>query len=90
MTTLAELVALRRRWKREGRSVALANGCFDLLHPGHVTLLEAARAQAEVLIVALNSDRRTHYRYVHRVLDEMKKAEAVRVSFTARPRGPGS
>ncbi|HZM17219.1 MAG TPA: biopolymer transporter ExbD [Candidatus Krumholzibacteria bacterium] len=42
------------------------------------------------LIVALNSDRRTHYRYVQRVLDEMKKAEAVRVSFTARPRGPGS
>src|SRR5262245_6633670 len=42
------------------------------------------------LIVALHSDRRTRYRYVQRVLDEMKKAEAVRVSFTARPRRPGS
>jgi D-beta-D-heptose 7-phosphate kinase/D-beta-D-heptose 1-phosphate adenosyltransferase len=53
---LAELLALRRRWKAEGGSVALANGCFDLLHPGHVALLEAARAQADHLIVALNSD----------------------------------
>lgn len=36
--------------------MALANGCFDLLHPGHVALLEAARAAADVLVVALNSD----------------------------------
>ena len=42
------------------------------------------------LIVALNTDRRTRYKYVQRVLDEMKKAETVRVSFTARPQGPGS
>jgi D-beta-D-heptose 7-phosphate kinase/D-beta-D-heptose 1-phosphate adenosyltransferase len=55
-TPLPELQALRRRWKAEGRGVALTNGCFDLLHAGHVALLEAARAQAERLIVALNSD----------------------------------
>jgi len=42
------------------------------------------------LIVALNTDRRTRYVYVHRALTEMKKAEAVRVSFTAQSRGPGS
>ena len=55
-TPLAELVTLRRRWKAEGQSVALAYGCFELLHPGHVALLEAARAHADRLIVALNSD----------------------------------
>jgi D-beta-D-heptose 7-phosphate kinase/D-beta-D-heptose 1-phosphate adenosyltransferase len=36
--------------------VVLTNGCFDLLHPGHVALLEAARAQGDVLVVAINSD----------------------------------
>ena len=36
--------------------MAFTNGCFDLLHPGHVGLLEAARAEADVLIVAINSD----------------------------------
>lgn len=55
-TPLSELVALRRRLKAEGRSVVLTNGCFDLLHAGHVALLEAARAQGDRLIVALNSD----------------------------------
>jgi D-beta-D-heptose 7-phosphate kinase/D-beta-D-heptose 1-phosphate adenosyltransferase len=37
--------------------VVLTNGCFDLLHPGHVALFEAARSQGDVLVVALNSDR---------------------------------
>jgi len=41
---------------RAGRSVALANGCFDLLHVGHVRLLRAAAREAEILVVALNSD----------------------------------
>ena len=41
---------------RSGRTVALANGCFDLLHVGHVRLLQEARAQADLLVVALNTD----------------------------------
>lgn len=41
---------------RQGRSLALANGCFDLLHVGHVRLLSAASTQAELLVVALNTD----------------------------------
>jgi rfaE bifunctional protein nucleotidyltransferase chain/domain len=53
---LGRLAEERSRWRGEGRSVVLANGCFDLLHRGHVELLEAARRQGEVLIVALNSD----------------------------------
>jgi D-beta-D-heptose 7-phosphate kinase/D-beta-D-heptose 1-phosphate adenosyltransferase len=51
------LVARRRGWREQGRRVAFTNGCFDLLHPGHVALLEAARAEADVLVVGLNSDR---------------------------------
>jgi D-beta-D-heptose 7-phosphate kinase/D-beta-D-heptose 1-phosphate adenosyltransferase len=53
---LSRLVAERQRWRDEGRSVVLANGCFDLLHRGHVELLETARREGEVLVVALNSD----------------------------------
>jgi D-beta-D-heptose 7-phosphate kinase/D-beta-D-heptose 1-phosphate adenosyltransferase len=55
-TPLAALAAERRVWRAEGRRVVLTNGCFDLLHPGHVALLEAARREGEVLVVALNSD----------------------------------
>jgi len=43
--------------RREGRSVALANGLFDILHVGHLHYLEAAKMQADVLVVAINSDR---------------------------------
>ena len=44
------------RDKRNGRRVVFTNGCFDLLHPGHVRLLEEARALGDALIVGLNSD----------------------------------
>jgi rfaE bifunctional protein nucleotidyltransferase chain/domain len=47
----------RERLREEHRRVVLTNGCFDLLHPGHVRYLQQARALGEVLIVALNSDR---------------------------------
>ena len=43
-------------WRRAGLSVAFTNGCFDLLHPGHVSLLTQARGMADRLIVGLNSD----------------------------------
>jgi phosphoheptose isomerase len=50
------LLDLRRRWRREGRRVVWTNGCFDLLHAGHVRSLEAARSLGDVLVVGLNSD----------------------------------
>lgn len=53
---LSRLVEERRRWREQGRRVVLANGCFDLLHRGHVALLEAARLEGDILVVALNSD----------------------------------
>ena len=56
-TPLAALAQERAAWKKTGLKVVLTNGCFDLLHPGHVALFEAARAQGDVLVVALNSDR---------------------------------
>ncbi len=43
-------------WRNEGLSVGFTNGCFDILHAGHVSLLHAARAQCDRLIVGLNSD----------------------------------
>ena len=42
--------------KKEGKTIVFTNGCFDLLHIGHVQYLEAARAQGDILIVGLNSD----------------------------------
>ncbi len=54
--TRAELVEQRQRWKREGKTVVFTNGCYDLLHPGHIRLLEQARSLGDVLILALNSD----------------------------------
>ena len=50
---LAESLAPERT---RGRTLALANGCFDVLHVGHVRLLAEARAHADLLVVALNSD----------------------------------
>jgi rfaE bifunctional protein nucleotidyltransferase chain/domain len=50
------LLQLRERWRREGRQVVWTNGCFDLLHVGHLRSLRAARALGDVLVVGLNSD----------------------------------
>jgi len=49
-------VRARAEWKRAGLRVVFTNGCYDLLHPGHVRLLERARSLGDVLILALNSD----------------------------------
>ena len=52
-----ELVDAIAAERRGGRTVAFANGCFDLLHVGHVRYLRAAAAEADVLVVAVNDDR---------------------------------
>jgi len=49
--------ALGERLRREGRRIAFANGCFDILHVGHVRYLEEARRCGDVLVVGVNSDR---------------------------------
>lgn len=54
--TRQELAAARAQWRRAGKTVVFTNGCYDLLHPGHIRLLERARSLGDVLILALNSD----------------------------------
>lgn len=54
--SLDELKAAVARERAAGRSIALANGCFDLLHVGHVRYLIGAAAEADVLVVAINDD----------------------------------
>jgi D-beta-D-heptose 7-phosphate kinase/D-beta-D-heptose 1-phosphate adenosyltransferase len=56
LLTLDEAVQRREDWARAGLRVGFANGCFDLLHPGHVSLLRQAAAACDRLIVAINSD----------------------------------
>ena len=56
IVTLAEAQARVAEARRAGRTVALANGCFDVLHVGHVRYLEGARGEADVLVVGLNAD----------------------------------
>jgi len=51
-----ELVRARSEWKAAGKKVVFTNGCYDLLHPGHIRLLERARSLGDILILALNSD----------------------------------
>ena len=53
------LPAWREALRAEGRTLAATNGCFDILHAGHVNYLQAARNKADALIVGLNSDRST-------------------------------
>jgi rfaE bifunctional protein nucleotidyltransferase chain/domain len=52
----AQICSLRERWRSCGERVVLTNGCFDLMHPGHIFLLEQASRFGDRLIVALNSD----------------------------------
>ena len=54
--TLAEAQARVGEARRAGQTIALANGCFDVLHVGHVRYLQGARAQADVLVVGVNAD----------------------------------
>src|SRR5271154_1585135 len=54
--TRAELVGARADWRRDGKTVVFTNGCYDILHPGHIRLLEQARSLGDILILALNTD----------------------------------
>jgi D-beta-D-heptose 7-phosphate kinase/D-beta-D-heptose 1-phosphate adenosyltransferase len=56
-TELPQLLAELGPLRKAGAHVVFTNGCFDILHPGHVTYLEAARALGDILVVGLNSDR---------------------------------
>lgn len=51
-----ELLALRESWRADGEQVVFTNGCFDLVHAGHLALLRTARAFGDHLIVGINDD----------------------------------
>jgi rfaE bifunctional protein nucleotidyltransferase chain/domain len=53
---LKKLLTLRELWRWEGRRVVFTNGVFDILHAGHVKVLEKARAQGDLLVVGVNTD----------------------------------
>jgi rfaE bifunctional protein nucleotidyltransferase chain/domain len=55
--TLDEVVQIRARLRNEGKKLVFTNGCFDLLHIGHVRYLNCAREMGDALVVAVNSDR---------------------------------
>lgn len=73
------LKALAQDLQKSGRSVVFANGCFDVLHVGHVRYLEAAREQGDALVVAVNSDSsvRNLKGPGRPVLDELARARLV-------------
>lgn len=54
--SLNDLVKIRKRLRKEQRKVVLTNGCFDLLHSGHIHLFREAKKRGDVLIVAVNDD----------------------------------
>jgi D-beta-D-heptose 7-phosphate kinase/D-beta-D-heptose 1-phosphate adenosyltransferase len=56
LLSLAEAVQLAETWRRGGQTVVFTNGCFDVLHAGHVRCIRSARAMGDRLIVGLNSD----------------------------------
>jgi rfaE bifunctional protein nucleotidyltransferase chain/domain len=56
VVSLGALLALRARWRGAGRAVVWSNGCFDLLHVGHVRGLQQARGLGDVLVVGVNGD----------------------------------
>lgn len=76
--TRPELAAARAAWKRENKIVVFTNGCYDLLHPGHVRLLEQCRSMGDILVLALNTDASVaRYKGPHRpLLSEQQRATA--------------
>jgi len=54
--TTSEIVRITKTWKDLGRKIVTTNGVFDILHPGHIFILERAKQLGDILIVGLNSD----------------------------------
>jgi cytidyltransferase-like protein len=89
----SELILQRQEWKRNGKRVVCVAGAFDLLHPGHVRLLEQARGLGDVLIVALQSDEsvRIATEQADKLIGSLHApgpASAVAGNFPARPITP--
>ena len=55
-TALQQAIKQVEVWKSEGKTIVFTNGCFDLLHPGHIDYLEKAAAHGDIFIIGLNDD----------------------------------
>ncbi len=53
----SEIEKISKRLKKEGKIIVFTNGCFDIIHPGHIKLLKKAKSLGDVLIVGLNKDK---------------------------------
>lgn len=74
---LDRLAPLIQAKKQEGQSIVLANGCFDMIHVGHIRYLRESKAQGDILVVALNSDAsvRTLKGKGRPILDQVERIE---------------
>jgi D-beta-D-heptose 7-phosphate kinase/D-beta-D-heptose 1-phosphate adenosyltransferase len=88
----SDLILQRQEWKRNGKRVVCVAGPFDLLHPGHVRMLEQARGLGDILIVALQSDESvriaTEQAYKLIGAPSVPSPAAAARNFTARPITP--
>lgn len=77
--TKDELVQRRQALRRDGKQVVFTNGCFDLLHPGHIRYLKEAKALGDVLVIGINSDRSVHELKGkgRPILNEVERAEVL-------------
>ncbi len=57
VVSLKKLKEFRKKWKKQGKKLVFTNGCFDLLHLGHIRYLKKAKSLGDFLVVGLNSDR---------------------------------
>lgn len=74
-----DLHAIIEKLKSEGKKIVFANGCFDILHVGHVRYLQGAKAVGNVLVVAVNADHSVEKlnKYGHPLIPEDERAEIV-------------
>lgn len=79
IVALAELKAIVSRLRARNKRIAFTNGCFDLIHVGHVKYLEKAKAKADILIVGINSDSsmRKIKGPMRPIINQMDRAEIV-------------
>lgn len=79
MLSVSEAVVFVESNRRTGKRIVFTNGVFDLLHPGHVRYLQAARREGDVLIVGLNSDRsvRSNKGPSRPIMPEQERAEVL-------------
>jgi len=78
----ASALSLIQEWKKQGKKVVFTNGCFDILHLGHVDYLEKARALGDALVIGLNTDASvSRFKGPHRPLQDQDSRARVMASL---------